>query len=86
MFEILIYEALWMIFIFSLVPLFCVSFFGLIVGVLQSATQIQEQSIGFFVKFISFFVILFILSPIAIRQLVVFIQNILGSFSTFGKI
>lgn len=83
MFDILIYESLWMVFIFSAIPLLISSFFGLIVSIIQAATQIQEQSISFFVKFISISVTLFAFTPLAIRELVVFIQNIFNSYSHF---
>lgn len=51
MFSELIRESFWVVFLCSGVPLLAASGAGLIVAVLQTATQIQEQSLSYVVKF-----------------------------------
>ena len=53
MFDLWLEDAFWLVVILSGVPLAAASLAGLVVAVLQSATQIQEQSITYAVKFVA---------------------------------
>jgi len=50
MFEEYLGQGIFIFILFVSIPLAVASFFGLIVSFLQATTQIQEQSIVFFVK------------------------------------
>ena len=53
MFEYYLGQGIFLIILFVAIPLSVASFFGLIISFLQATTQIQEQSITFFVKITS---------------------------------
>lgn len=50
-FEIVLERAFWLVVLCSGIPLSLSAVAGLLISVLQAATQIQEQSISFLVKF-----------------------------------
>lgn len=53
MVEVLFRESLWKVALISGIPLGACVIAGLTVSIVQAATQVQEQSIGFAVKFLS---------------------------------
>lgn len=67
--EILYYSAMGVCVI--TIPMLIV---GLLVSIIQAATQINEMTLTFIPKFIVMFVMLFLLSPWFMRQLI-FIMN-----------
>jgi type III secretory pathway component EscS len=84
MFEILIAKSLFMVLIFSGIPLLVCFAGGLVCGILQTVTQVQEQSLGFLVKFLSISALIFFFLPMVLRQLSLFIQELLSSFAVIG--
>lgn len=78
-------QAFLMVLICSAIPLALSSLAALVVAILQAATQIQEQSIGFLVKFGCLALILSLgFKPLA-SQLTVFTQTLLSSLSLLGR-
>ena len=73
-----------LVLVLSLAPLGAGSFVGFIVSFLQAATQIQEQSISFLVKFITVAVLLLFGSTYAARELVSFTRDMLESLPYLG--
>ena len=59
----LTYQALLLILILSGPPILISMIFGLIVAILQAATQIQEQTISFTVKLVAVIVTLMLMGP-----------------------
>jgi type III secretion protein S len=55
----LTYEALWLVLQLSGPPIVLVSVAGLLVALLQAATQLQEQTLQFVVKFVVLVIALF---------------------------
>jgi type III secretion protein S len=53
-------DALWLVLILSAPPIVVASIAGLLVAVLQAATQIQEQTLQYTVKFFAIVLTLFI--------------------------
>lgn len=46
-------EALWLVLILSAPPIMCAAIAGLVIAFLQAATQIQEQTFPYAVKFVA---------------------------------
>jgi len=56
----LTYDALWLVLILSAPPIVVAAVAGLLVAVVQAATQIQEQTLQYTVKFFSIVLTLFL--------------------------
>ena len=58
---------------------------GVVVGVIQAATQINEQTMTFIPKIVAVFVTLLIFGPWIIELLVTFTTGILAQIATIGR-
>lgn len=56
---------------------------GLIVSIIQAATQINEMTMTFIPKMIVMFTVLFVLSPWLMHQLVLIMQKYLTNLPTY---
>ncbi len=56
-------EAIWVILLSSMPVLLTAMVVGLIIGILQTATSIQEQTLVFIPKILAVFLLLFLLGP-----------------------
>ncbi|MFP4497628.1 MAG: flagellar biosynthetic protein FliQ [Vulcanimicrobiota bacterium] len=56
---------------------------GLLVGVFQTVTQVQEQAVNFVIKIAATAAVLLFLSPWMITKLIDFSSNILGNLDRF---
>jgi flagellar biosynthetic protein FliQ len=54
---------------------------GVVVGILQTATQIQEASITFIMKLLGVSAVMIALGPEVIRQLIEYTRHSIGSIS-----
>ena len=79
-------QAFLLVVILSAIPLLVSSLVGLVVALVQAATQIQEQSIQFVIKLAALCMVLFFLSEWGTQQLTDFVRNILGSVEELGRI
>lgn len=79
-------EAFFIVIVLSFVPLVVGSGVGLLVGIVQTATQVQEQSIGFLLRFAAVSLVIGCTVNWWTTILVQFIQQALGSFASLGKI
>ncbi len=70
-------EALMLVVIVSIPPLGVALFVGLIINLLQSVTQIQEQTLSYVPKIIAVFLVLLGCLPWMMLQLVHFFQRII---------
>lgn len=86
MFELYLREAFILLCIFSAIPLLVSSAGGLVVSILQAATQIQEQSISFAVKLILLAVTMLLIGEWFFQELVAFFQESLQSFPQLGEL
>lgn len=84
-FDVYIEKAFIMVIIFSGLPLIAISLISLFVSTLQAVTQIQEQSIGFLVKFLSLSLIIMFLGAYFIQNLTFYFQDLLQSISFLGR-
>lgn len=72
----LVREAILMICIVALPPLVAALLVGLVISILQAATQVQEQSLTFVPKIIAVFLTLAIMAPWTIRMMISFTSRV----------
>lgn len=72
----LVREAILMICIIALPPLVAALLVGLVISILQAATQVQEQSLTFVPKIIAVFLTLAIMAPWTIRIMMSFTNRV----------
>ena len=53
-------DALWLVLVLSAPPIIAASIVGLLVAFLQAATQLQEQTFSYTVKFVVIVIVLFV--------------------------
>jgi flagellar biosynthetic protein FliQ len=75
-------EGLLLVIILSAPPLIASLAIGLLVGVFQAATQIQDQTVSFVPKLLVVVLVLVALGPLLGAQLLRFTQAILASVPT----
>ncbi len=73
-------EALWLVLLLSAPPVIAASIVGLLVAIVQAATQIQEQTLQFTLKFFAIVLTLFITASLMARSLYAFSDNIFSNF------
>jgi len=72
----LVREAILMVCIIALPPLMMALLVGLVISILQAATQVQEQSLTFVPKIIAVFLTLAIMAPWTIRVMTGFTTRV----------
>ncbi len=77
-------EALMLVVIVSMPPLGVALLVGLIINLLQSVTQIQEQTLSYVPKIIAVFLVLLGCLPWMILQLVRFVQRMFAMIPALG--
>jgi flagellar biosynthesis protein FliQ len=75
-------EGLLLVIILSAPPLLASLIIGLLVGIFQAATQIQDQTVSFVPKLLVVIVVLVALGPLLGAQLLRFTQVIISSVHT----
>ncbi|MCK5787860.1 MAG: flagellar biosynthetic protein FliQ [Chlamydiia bacterium] len=78
-FDSIIKESLLIITIVSAPPVIACSFVGLVVAIIQSATQIQEQSIAFLAKLMTVFLIMLLFADWSGRYLGSYFRKIIDA-------
>lgn len=73
-------DALWLVLTLSAPPIIVASAVGLIVALLQAATQIQEQSIQYTLKFFAIVVTIFITASLLGGSLYRFADRVFTDF------
>jgi type III secretion protein S len=73
-------EALWLVLLLSAPPIIAASLVGLLIAFLQAATQLQEQTLVYSVKFFTIVVTLLITSGVLGGTLYHFSNRLLTSF------
>lgn len=85
MFDQYIKQSFILVMLISGVPLLVSCIVGLVISVLQAATQIQEQSISYFAKFISVSLVIAISAGWFSSELVGFMQTLFASITYIGR-
>jgi type III secretion protein S len=78
-------EALWLVLMLSAPPIIAASIVGLLVALLQAATQLQEQTLQYTLKFFAIVVTLFITSTLIGGALFVFAEGIFTNFPALTR-
>jgi flagellar biosynthetic protein FliQ len=80
----LIKESVYVIAVTSGLPLLLAAFVGLVVSVLQAATQIQEQSVPYVLKLGSVVLVGILFGSAGLDLLVQYVQRIFSAVGHFG--
>lgn len=72
-------EALWLVLVLSAPPVVAAALVGLLVAILQAATQLQEQTLQYALKFFVVVIALFVTGGLVATSLVTFSDNIFDS-------
>lgn len=73
-------DALWLVLLLSLPPIVAASVVGLLVAFLQAATQMQEQTFSYTVKFVTVVITLFLTGSMIGGSLSAFADRLLTEF------
>jgi type III secretion protein S len=73
-------EALWLVLVLSAPPIIAASIVGLVVAFLQAATQLQEQTLTFTLKFLAVVLTLFVTASMISANLYHFADHLLTDF------
>ncbi len=73
-------QALWLVLTLSAPPIIAASIFGLLIAVVQSATQLQEQTLQYTVKFLAIVITIFLTAGLVGGTLVAFGDRVFSDF------
>ena len=76
----LVREALWLVLVLSAPPIVAASVVGLIVAFLQAATQLQEQTLTYTLKFVTVALTLLLTASVIGSSLYHFADRLFGNF------
>ena len=74
-------QALWLVLLLSAPPIIAASVVGLLVAVIQAATQLQEQTLQYTLKFFAIVLTIFLTASLVAGSLLQFGDNIFSGFS-----
>ena len=77
----LTYDALWLVLILSAPPIVVAAVAGLLVAVVQAATQIQEQTLQYTIKFFAIVLTLFVTASLLAGALYRFGDRVFTEFA-----
>ena len=75
--------AIWTMIAVTLPILLTAMIVGLVIGILQTATSIQEQTLIFIPKILAVFLCIVLLSPFISQRMLVMTREILGQLERF---
>jgi type III secretion protein S len=78
-------EALWLVLLLSAPPIIAASIVGLLVAVIQAATQLQEQTLQYTLKFFAIVMTLFITAALVSSSLYTYTDVIFTRFPGLTK-
>ena len=78
-------QALWLVLMLSAPPVIAAAFVGLLVAILQAATQLQEQTLQFALKFFVVVIALFVTGGLVASSLVGFSTRIFDNIGEIGR-
>lgn len=85
MFDIYLKQVFFIVLLGSAVPLVFSSISGLIISVLQTATQVQEQSITFLFKFLSLCAVIYFGADWFVAEMIRFMAELIKSIEFLGR-
>lgn len=78
-------EALWLVLILSAPPIIVASIVGLAVAIVQSATQLQEQTLQYTAKFLAIVLTLFVTAALLGGTLYRFADRVFVEFPAMAR-
>lgn len=81
----LTYDALWLVLMLSAPPIIAASAVGLLVALLQAATQLQEQTLQYTVKFVVIVFTIFITASFVGGSLKAYTERVFSEFATLVR-
>lgn len=73
-------QALWLVLLLSAPPIIAASVVGLLVAVIQAATQLQEQTLQYTLKFFAIVLTIFLTASLVAGALLRFGEDIFSGF------
>lgn len=73
-------EAMWLVLLLSAPPIIAASVVGLIVAIVQAATQLQEQTLQYTLKFFAIVVSIFLTTGLVAGSLLAYTDQIFSGF------
>ena len=81
----LVHQALWLVLVLSAPPVIAAALVGLTIALIQAATQIQEQTLQFALKFFAIVLTIFITASLMGGALYQFANRIMSEFPMLVK-
>ena len=81
----LMYQALWLVLLLSAPPVLSAALVGLVIALIQAATQIQEQTLQYALKFFAIVVTIFITASLLGGSLYQFADRVMTEFPALVK-
>jgi len=81
----LVYQALWLVLMLSAPPVLVAALVGLTIALIQAATQIQEQTLQYALKFFSIVLTIFLTASLLGGSLYQFATRVMEEFPTMVK-
>lgn len=81
----LTYQALWLVLVLSAPPVVVAALVGLVVALIQAATQIQEQTLQYALKFFAIVLTIFITASLLGGTLYRFTDRVMTEFPAMVK-
>jgi type III secretion protein S len=78
-------EALWLVLLLSAPPIIAASVVGLVTAIIQAATQLQEQTLQYTLKFFAIVITLFMTASLVASSLVVYSDQIFSNIADIGR-
>jgi type III secretion protein S len=74
-------EAMWLVLLLSAPPIIAASVVGLIVAIIQAATQLQEQTLQYALKFFTIVISIFLTAGLVAGSLIAYTNQIFDNFA-----
>jgi type III secretion protein S len=78
-------EALWLVLLLSAPPIIAASIVGLLVAIVQAATQLQEQTLQYTLKFFAIILSIFLTTSLVAGSLYAYADQIFSNLGTIAK-
>jgi type III secretion protein S len=78
-------QALWLVLLLSAPPILAASVVGLLVAIVQAATQLQEQTLQYTLKFFAIVVSIFVTASLMAGTLFSYADGIFSSLASVGR-
>jgi type III secretion protein S len=78
-------EALWLVLLLSAPPIIAASVVGLLVAIVQAATQLQEQTLQYTLKFFAIVISIFLTASLVAGSLYAYTDGIFSSIGTVAR-